>query len=159
RCWHDDGRDDELLWMLCRVAQDRGPPMSNEQTTSSGTVRTLRALIVAALVIPALLWGVAAWRDRLAILENARADTLKLMEVFKAQAVALFEGHDILLDLLVQRIGDRDWNEIEATPGILSELEAMDKRLDDASAILLVDANGRTRSTTVHVLANEPLPA
>ena len=132
--------------------------MSTEQT-SSGTVRTLRALIVAALVIPALLWGLAAWRDRLAILDGARADALKLMDVFNAQADALFEGHDILLDLIVQRIGERDWDEVEASPSILSELELMDKRLDDASAILLVDATGGTRATTVHMLANEPLPA
>ena len=34
----------------------------------------------------------------------------------------------------------------------------MDNRLDDASAILLVDASGQTRATTLHLAPNEPLP-
>ena len=34
----------------------------------------------------------------------------------------------------------------------------MDKRLDGASAILLVDASGQARATTLHLGADEPLP-
>ena len=132
--------------------------MSTEHTNSSGTVRALRGLIVATLIIPALLLGFATWRDRSAILEGAQGDALKLMAVFNEQAENLFKGHDFILDLIVARLRDRDWDEIQASPDILDELEAMDKRLDDASAILLVDASGQTRATTLHLAANEPLP-
>ena len=95
--------------------------------------------------------GFATWRDRSAILEGAQGDALKLMAVFNEQAENLFKGHDIILDLIVARLHDRDWDAIQASPDILDELETMDKRLDDASAILLVDASGQTRATTLHL--------
>ena len=132
--------------------------MPTEHTHSSGTVRVLRGLIVATLIIPALLLGFATWRDRSAILEGARGDALKLMAVFNEQAENLFVGHDIILDLIVLRVQDRDWNAIQSAPEILNELETMDNRLDGASAIMLVDASGQTRSTTLHLRADEPLP-
>jgi signal transduction histidine kinase len=125
---------------------------------SSGTIRFLRGLIVATLVIPALLLGFATWRDRSAILEGARGDALKLMAVFNEQAENLFVGHDSILDLIVLRVHDRDWDAIQSAPGFLDELETMDKRLDDASAIMLVDASGQTRATTLHLQVDEPLP-
>ena len=132
--------------------------MSTEDANSSATVRALRGLVVATLIIPALLLGFATWRDRSAILEDAQGDALKLMAVFNEQAENLFKGHDFILDLIVARLRDRDWDEIQASPDILDELEIMDKRLDGASAILLVDASGQTRATTLHLGANEPLP-
>ena len=87
--------------------------------------------------------GFVAWRDRSTILEEARGDALKLMAVFNEQAENLFKGHDFILDLIVARLRDRDWDAIQDSPDILDELEIMDKRLDGASAILLVDASGQ----------------
>jgi hypothetical protein len=141
----------------------RGAPagkrtMNTGHMNSSGTIRFLRGLIVATLVIPALLLGFATWRDRSAILEGARGDALKLMAVFNEQAENLFIGHDNILDLIVLRVHDRDWDAIQSAPGFLDELETMDKRLDDASAIMLVDASGQTRATTLHLQVDEPLP-
>jgi signal transduction histidine kinase/CheY-like chemotaxis protein len=132
--------------------------ITTEDANSSATVRALRGLVVATLIIPALLLGFATWRDRSTILQGAQGDALKLMAVFNEQAENLFKGHDFILDLIVNRLRDRDWDEIQASPEILHELEAMDNRLDEASAILLVDASGQTRATTLHLAPNEPLP-
>jgi signal transduction histidine kinase len=129
------------------------------QKESGETIRLLRRLIVLVLLIPVLLFAGAAWHDRSAILNTAASDGVKIVALLHEQAENLFAGHQIILDMIVSRIGDLDWDTIQSRPDLLHELEVMDMRLDGASEILLVDASGRARATTVHTEADEPLPA
>jgi hypothetical protein len=50
----------------------------------------------------------------------------------------------------VARLQDQDWDKIQLTPDLLRELETVDMMLDDTSAILVVDADGKTRATNIH---------
>jgi signal transduction histidine kinase len=127
--------------------------------SASGTVKALRRLIFAALIIPALLFVAAVSWDRSVILRDAEEDALKLIAVFQGQAENLFKGHNLILDLVVARLKDQDWDKIELTPGLLHELETVDLMLDDTSAILVVDAAGKTRASTLHSTDNEPMPS
>jgi signal transduction histidine kinase/CheY-like chemotaxis protein len=127
---------------------------------ASGTVRVLRILTLLAFLLPALLFAAAAWKDRSTILESAEDDGVKIAALFREQAANLFSGHEVILDMIVDRVGGRDWDTIQSpTEDLLRELEVMDLRLDDESAIVVVDAAGKLRATTVHVQPNEPLPA
>ena len=127
---------------------------------ASGTVRVLRILTLLAFLLPALLFAAAAWKDRSTILESAEDDGVKIAALFREQAANLFSGHEVILDMIVDRVGGRDWDTIQSpTEDLLRELEVMDLRLDDESAIVVVDAAGKLRATTVHVQSDEPLPA
>jgi two-component system NtrC family sensor kinase len=137
----------------------RGGPMMPVKAGLSGTIRALRILIIAALIIPTLIFATTAWRDRQANLAGEERDAVKLLAVFHEQADNLFKGHRIILDLVVERMRNRDWDTLQDPPEIFRELETIDKMLDDTSAILLVDATGRTRATTLHLRSNEPLPS
>jgi signal transduction histidine kinase len=129
------------------------------QNNSGGTIRVLRRLTVLALLIPVLFFAVAAWMDRSAILKSAESDGVKMIALLHEQAENLFAGHQIILDMIVDRVTGLDWDTIEARTDLLNELEVMDRRLDGASEILLVDANGKIRATTVHAKPNELPPA
>ncbi len=133
--------------------------MVSAEIGPSGTIRALRVLIIAALIIPTLIFATTAWRDRRAILVEEEADAVKLLAVFHEQADSLFKGHNIILDLIAERMRNRDWETLQRSPEILHELESFDKMLDDTSAILLVDAAGQTRATTLRLRDNEPLPS
>jgi signal transduction histidine kinase/CheY-like chemotaxis protein len=127
---------------------------------ASGTVRVLKLLTLLAVLLPALLFAAAAWKDRSTILTEAEADGVKIAALFREQAANLFTGHEVILDMIVDRVGGRDWDTIQSsTEDLLRELEVMDLRLDDESAIVVVDATGKLRATTVHVQPSEPLPA
>ena len=124
------------------------------------TVLVLRWLMVAAVIVPAMLFALAAWNDRSATLAKAEDDGTKIIALFYEQAENLFSGHDIILDIIINRTRDHDWDTIQREQNVLlQELESIDRRLDEASEILLVDAQGKTRATTLHLEPNDPLPA
>jgi hypothetical protein len=136
----------------------RGTIMRSLEQDPSGTVRVLRGLSVIGLIFPVLLFAAAAWMDRSDILKNAEHDGAKVVALFREQAGSLFTGHEIILDIVVDRMRGRNWDTIQSTD-LLHELEVMDRRLDDASEILLVDAKGAVRATTAHVRPGQPMPA
>ena len=101
---------------------------------ASGTVRVLRWLTLVAFLLPALLFAAAAWKDRATILESDEDDGVRIAALFREQAENLFTGHEVILDMIVDRAGGRDWNTIQSPADLLRELELMDRRLDDESA-------------------------
>jgi signal transduction histidine kinase/FixJ family two-component response regulator len=123
-----------------------------------GTVRVLRWLTLIGLLLPVLLFAAAAWKDRAAILETAEGDGFKIIALFREQAGNLFTGHEIILDMIADRMAGRDWRTFQFPTDFLHELEVMDRRLDGASEIVIVDATGQVIATTVHVQPNTPLP-
>jgi signal transduction histidine kinase len=131
--------------------------MSVMENSPSGSVRMLQRLIVVALLVPALMFGAAAWKDRSAILDRAEGDGVRIVDLFREQAENLLRGHEIILDLVVDRVRDHDWDAIQASTDLLREPEVVDRQLDDASEILLVDANGVTRATSIHAPQNATL--
>ena len=122
----------------------------------SGMIRMLRLLKIGAILLPALLFTLAAWRDRSDIITREEDDGVKLVALLNEQAEHLLSGHEIILDIVVEHMRDRGWDSVPTD--LLHELEVIDTRLDGESDILLADANGETRATTLHLQPNQPLP-
>ena len=119
-------------------------------------IRMLRLLKIGALILPALLFTLAAWKDRSEILAREEDDGVKLVALFGEQAEHLLSGHEILLDIVVEHMRDRGWDEVPTD--LLHEVEVIDTRLDGESDILLADANGDTRATTLHLQPQQAMP-
>jgi hypothetical protein len=135
-----------------------GIVMQPSEKDPCGTIRALRWLSVIGLLFLVSLFALAAWKDRADILESAERDAGKVVALFREQAGSLFTGHEIILDMVVDRMRGRNWDTIQSTD-LLHDLEVMDRRLDDESEILLVDARGAVRATTAHVRPGQILPA
>src|SRR5215475_8811750 len=114
--------------------------------SSAGSAVMLRRMLAAAVLLPLILFALAAWRDRAAITQRAIDDGAKVSALLHEQAEHLLSGHEIILDVIAERLRDQDWDRLETREGLLRELEAADTRLDDESEILLVDAEGNTRA-------------
>jgi signal transduction histidine kinase/ActR/RegA family two-component response regulator len=123
-----------------------------------GTIGVLRRITIVGLILPFLLFAAAAWNDYKIISAGVAQDGAKTVALFREQVGNLFSGHQLLLDMTVDRIRGLDWETIQSSKDILNEIEVVDRLLDGVSEILLVDATGRVRTTTIHVQANEPAP-
>src|SRR5690242_13630012 len=123
---------------LSRSASGGTPPANQ-----NATIRALWVLTATAVIIPLLLFVAAALEDRSVVLWRAEQDDgVKTIALLHEQAANLLSGHEIILDTIVGRVRGLDWGDIEASHGLLHELEDMDNRLDEASEILLVDSGG-----------------
>lgn len=118
----------------------------------------LQGLSVIGLLFPVLFFAVAAWMNRPGIMQDAEHDGTKAVTLFREQAESLFTGHEIISDMIVDRMRGRTWDSLQSAD-LLHEFEVMDRRLDDASEILLMDAKGTIRATTAHVRPGQPMPA
>jgi Cache domain len=135
--------------MMRRRSTDKDP---------SGTVRVLRWVSVIGLLLPVFLLAVVAWIEHSNILTRAERDGTKIVALFREQAGNLFTGHELILDIVVNRMRDRNRDKNQFA-NVLLELENMDKRLDDASEILLVDAGGAVLASTANVRPDQPASA
>jgi hypothetical protein len=132
--------------MLRRRSTDKDP---------SGTVRVLRWVSVIGLLLPVFLLTVVAWIEHSNILTRAERDGTKIVALFREQAGNLFTGHEIILDMVVNRMRNRNRDKLQFA-NILLELENMDKRLDGVSEIMLVDAGGAVLASTANVRPDQP---
>jgi signal transduction histidine kinase/CheY-like chemotaxis protein len=142
-----------------RVAPVTGSPIATTSRDSSAkaatespdkTVHALRVLMATVVLLPVLLFAVATFEDRSAVLQRAEADGRKTVALLHEQAANLFGGHDIILDSIIERVRTLNWDEIASSRNLLRDLETTDNRLDDVSDILLIDADFRVRATTAH---------
>lgn len=133
--------------MMRRRSTDRDP---------SGAVKVLRWVSIAGLLLPVFLLSIVAWIEYSRILTGAERDATKIVALFREQAGSLFTGHEFILDMVVNRMRDRNRDKLQFS-NILRELAVMDKRLDDASEILLVDAGGAVLASTADARPDQPL--
>jgi hypothetical protein len=104
--------------MMRRRSTDKDP---------SGTVRVLRSVSAIGLLIPVFLFAVVAWKDRSDILASAESDGTKMVSLFREQAGNLLSGHEMILDMVADRMRERDWSTTQATD-VSREFEVMDRR-------------------------------
>jgi signal transduction histidine kinase len=156
-----------MRWLSRRVSRGsdallrsdgRDPNASVFAESPGETVHALRVLTATVVLLPVLLFGVATFVDRAAILRRAVEDGRKTVALLHEQAANLFGGHEIILDTIVERVRARSWDAITSSQDLLPDLEAMDNRLDEVSDILIVDADGAVRATTAHTKASAEMP-
>jgi signal transduction histidine kinase/CheY-like chemotaxis protein len=123
--------------------------MRSLEYSQSGTIRVLRRLTLVGLILPFLLFAAAAWHDYRFIREDVEKDGAKIVALFKEQVGNLFTGHQLLLDMTVDRVRGLDWETIQSSKDLLNEIVVVDRLLDGVSEILLVDEAGRVRATTM----------
>ena len=91
--------DSDDATMMRRRSTDMDP---------SGTVRMLRWVSVFGLLLPVFLLAVVAWIEHSNILTGAERDGTKIVALFREQAGNLFTGHEMILDMVVNRMRDRN---------------------------------------------------
>jgi signal transduction histidine kinase len=110
------------------------------------SIRGLRLLLAASVIVPVFLFCGAAWENRRQIIHEAELSARKTVAGLHEHAEKVLETQELLLVQLDRRLRDMSWDEIEHSETLHHELEEIEHRFPQIYAIWLSDPNGVTRA-------------
>ena len=116
------------------------PPPLPSPASASGTVRRLRFLLAASLLVPALLFAGTAWQERRLLMDEAVQRVDRTAEVLEEHAGAAFHAYELIFARVEEHIRTRP-DEDEAAQH--AYLASIDHDLKEVGSLFLIDATGR----------------
>ncbi len=107
--------------------------------------RVFQLLILAALVVPALLFAAASVQNRIDLQREWRERVQRTASVFDEHAQKVVETADLVLALVNDRVGELSWEQIDA-PETSAYLAHVQAPLEQVVSIWVTDATGRVRA-------------
>ena len=105
---------------------------------------SLRALLLAAVLVPLLFLAGAAWYDWRRLNDEAHADASRLSAIAKEHALKVVETNALILDRLEDRARGLSWAQIEAGgEAIHRDMAALDDAMAQITALHLVRPDGQ----------------
>jgi len=112
------------------------------------TVAALRLAVVAAIVVPVLLFGVAAWQNRLYELHEGEANARTIVRLLHEHALKVLETQELAIAQIDQHIRGMTWDEIGRSAEVHELLRSLDEQLEQVDAIALIDPSGHIRASS-----------
>ena len=125
---------------------------SSSASPTSGTVRLLRVLLAASLVVPVLLYAGAAWEERQVLLHEAAGRVDKTAEVLEQHAASAFHAYELIfarVDEHLRAVPD------ETEAGRHAYLAGIDHELKEVGSLFLLDGSGKVTAHSRYY----PVPA
>jgi signal transduction histidine kinase len=88
-----------------------------------GTLRPLKLLLAALVIVPLGLFGGAAWLNYQWSFEEAQAQLTRTTDAAHEHALKIFQTNELVLDRIAERFGDRDWPQIATDPAVNAYLK------------------------------------
>ncbi len=120
---------------------------------SGAAQRGFRVLAAAAVLVPALLFGVIAAHDRVRVLDDLARAVRDQTDIFHQHALNVFETRALVAERIAERLAGMEWDEIARSEPLHAFLQALHGKFPQVEAIWLADPTGRIRAS------NETLPA
>jgi signal transduction histidine kinase len=134
---------------------------SNVQLPASRLALSMRpyyALLAAAILTPALLFGIVAWQTRVYMLQNATGEVARTVELASHQAHDLLQTDQLLAERVNEYTHGMSWNEIQHSEALHLYLQGLAAEYPQAGGMFLIDGSGTVRASTV-VFPQSPVSA
>ncbi|MBK3804033.1 response regulator [Azospirillum brasilense] len=115
-------------------------------TESAGMVRLLRILLVAAILVPALLFTAIAWHDYHEAEAEAERNIRKTVLILHEHMQKVFDTVEQVLDRLDERSAGMSWDEIGRSDDLHGYLRTLIEELPQIGVVGLIDPNGAVRN-------------
>jgi signal transduction histidine kinase/ActR/RegA family two-component response regulator len=98
-------------------------------------------LVVAAVLVPAAIFAVAAWFNREEVIRDGEQAVQRTASIMQQHARKVFDSVDLVIDRVEDRIHDQSRDQV-ADPATSVFLAAMKNRFDQLASIWIADENG-----------------
>lgn len=110
--------------------------------------KALNALLLGVLILPASLFGIVAWLDRISVLDQAALDIVATTRVLEENAHNVFDTHKLVADLVDERIRGMTWNEIATSESLHQYLTRIVHDFPKTKSLWLIDPTGALLSSS-----------
>jgi signal transduction histidine kinase len=108
-----------------------------------------RRLVLAALLVPLLLFALVAWQDRRSVLRDAQKDVSRMAAIFAQHAQNVFETHALVASRVEEWLHGRSWAEISGSESLHRRLDALARHYPQIGSLWLIDGAGKTRNSSL----------
>ncbi|MBP2315261.1 hybrid sensor histidine kinase/response regulator [Azospirillum soli] len=129
------------------VSSADGPP---------GSLRLLRLLLAASVVVPLSLFAAIAWRDYLEVQADAERNIRKTVLILHEHVQKVFDTVEQALDRVDERSRGMGWEEIPSSESLHRYMKTLSDELPQVGSLALVDPQGFVQIVS-RVFPLEPL--
>jgi signal transduction histidine kinase/CheY-like chemotaxis protein len=124
-------------------------PRAKDEQSRAATIRLLRIMAAAALLLPLLLFLFASWRSYLGTQALASERLERSLDVMQEQALKVFQSMNLALDAIDNLLGHRSAAEIKTDEERLhQELRRIQSALPEVQSIWIFGPEGRPQVMT-----------
>jgi signal transduction histidine kinase len=116
------------------------------------------ALLAAAILAPALLFGVVAWQTRVHMLHDATVEVARTVELASHQARDLLQIDQLLAERVNEFTRGMSWDEIQHSEALHNYLKGLTAEYPQAGVLFLIDGSGTGRASNL-VFPQPPISA
>jgi two-component system, NtrC family, sensor kinase len=116
-----------------------------------GTLRPLKLLLVAVIIVPLGLFGGAAWLNYQWSVDEAQAQLARTTDAVHEHALKVFQTNELVLDRIAERFGDLDWQQIATDPVVHAYLKHLASDVPHASVLGFIAPDGRVVATNLEL--------
>ncbi len=116
---------------------------------SFGSIGTILALLLAALLIPASLFGVVAWKTRTEALAQAARSADKTVTILHGHAQHIFETYELVMDRIEDRLRTESWPRLDRSADFHAFLQEIVTAKTQIGSIQVYDADGNLQNTSL----------
>ena len=116
------------------------------------------ALLGAAIVAPAILFGIVAWQTRVYMLSGATTEVARTVELAARQAYDLLQIDQLLAERVNEYTRGMTWDEIQHSEALHLYLKRLAAEYPQAGVLFLMDGSGTARASNL-VFPQPPISA
>ena len=106
------------------------------------------ALVVVSILLPLVLFGLAAWQNRRDVLREAETRVERTTRLLHEHALKVFETHQLMLSYIDERLHGFDWSNEAGRDALHLFLSRLRQDAVQVNAITITDSEGRLRATS-----------
>ena len=136
-----------LTWLRSLISR----PNVARPTAKGEAIRHLlsgRALILGTLLLPAMLYAVVAWQDRIAVLKQAEQNVQNTARIFAENAYNVFETHKLVASTVNEHIIGMSWAEIAVSRLLHEYLAGIIHDQPRIQSLWLINSAGIVRNSS-----------
>ncbi|AWK87491.1 hybrid sensor histidine kinase/response regulator [Azospirillum thermophilum] len=109
----------------------------------TGSLRLLRLLLAASVLVPLLLFGAIAWHDYEEVKRETGRNTAKTAQILHEHMTKVFDTLKQVMDRVDERSRGMSWEEVAGSYELHLFLKGLERELEQVGAIGLVAPDGR----------------